>query len=528
MLPPLTDSPFAGVRDVANTFPSSGNAGIGTTTPDTPLTIDTGSTIGYARIRGRSPAWVAGSCGSSEAHVGLITVAGDGVTGSVAGDTFFLPSHNSGITFIGRTTGSAPVMAVHNAGANVAVGLGTAGPGGRFVAARPVTGGTGAVELQGNNATAGIRCLSLGYRGPYNGQDMSEAAFIQAERQGVEYSPIEVQPLGGVVLIGHLAGFGPPDVYVDGSPYIHRFGVNQQITDVANPSTNKFHIMATFEMESKIPSGDPQRDTGCGRFVIKQVDGGAWVRALECQAVRYPAPTTNARTWGLEVGCHNALRDLEAHVSVGIYVHSGNGSWWTGNPDTKSRRANTGILIEGVSSDGEGGWDQFVLFRQGNGSTAVPMFYVERHGNIWSNGTLTTLGNISNDGAGGLDITGSILSHADIAAFNTVQAGGDMYATSFVVTSSQALKENIVPLDPVEADALLTTLVPVRYNLKERPDRALMGFVAEDVGAPLAVNAKGVDVMAVVSTLAAVVRSQRLALNRLQARVDALDGGAVP
>ena len=39
-----------------NTFPSSGNAGIGTSTPENLLTIDSCASLGVARIKGRSPA----------------------------------------------------------------------------------------------------------------------------------------------------------------------------------------------------------------------------------------------------------------------------------------------------------------------------------------------------------------------------------------------------------------------------------------------------------------------------------------
>ena len=73
--------------------------------------------------------------------------------------------------------------------------------------------------------------------------------------------------------------------------------------------------------------------------------------------------------------------------------------------------------------------------------------------------------------------------------------------------------------------AWLPQLTPVKYNLKAKPDRQLMGFVMEDVPAPFAVDGRGVNVTAVVATLAAVVRAQREALERLQARVDALEAG---
>ena len=384
-----------------------------------------------------------------------------------------------------------------------------------------------------------IRCLSLGYRGPYNGRDVAEAAFIQAERPGVEYPPIEIQPLGGVVFIGHETGLGPPDVDQNGNPYKHRFVVNQEINNVADPSVGE-HIMATFEMVSTIPAGDPKRDVGCGRFVVNQRAGGAWVRGLEAHAVRL-AEAANARTWGLEVGVHNAKRDPELHVSVGIYVHAANPSFAAG-----AQRANTGILIDGRPGGDGDGWDDFIRCRSGSlGGSTSPRFWVGRAGNVWANSniegngnllitgtirgqsTLTITGAIT--GQSTLDITGNIMGSADIAAMNTVQAGAEMYATAFITTSSQTLKENIVPLDTSEAVTLLGQLTAVRYNFKDKPDRQLMGFVAEDVPPAFAVNGRGVDVMAVVATLAAVVRAQREALTQLQARVDALEaGGGTP
>ena len=113
---------------MANTFPSSGNAGIGTTSPENLLTLDTGtgnSTPAIQRIKGRSPALLFGSpalgyCGG-EAFVGLITAANDYVTGGDVGDTFFIHASNANRAFLGRTTGNAPVMTVHNTLSNVAV-----------------------------------------------------------------------------------------------------------------------------------------------------------------------------------------------------------------------------------------------------------------------------------------------------------------------------------------------------------------------------------------------------------------------
>jgi hypothetical protein len=106
---------------------------------------------------------------------------------------------------------------------------------------------------------------------------------------------------------------------------------------------------------------------------------------------------------------------------------------------------------------------------------------------------------------------------------------GAVHGTQFISTSSVTLKENIQPIDLADATSWVDALHPVTYNRKVQPGRRLMGFVVEGVPAPFAVDAKGVDVMAVVETLTAVVQTQREALARLQARVDALEsGGANP
>ena len=371
---------------MANTFPGSGNVGIGTTTPPNLLTIDTGtgnSTLALARISGKSPAWVFGSpntgyCGG-EAFIGLVTTAGDYVASAPIGDSFFFNLSNAGRMLIGRTTGDGPVMAVHNAGANVAVGLGVDTPGGRFVAARPISGAIGTVELQGNNATTGAHALVLGYQGPYNTRPFGEAAFIQSELQGLRYAPLNLQPFGGLVTFGLGAGFALPDFDSAGNRYKHRFIFNQEITDVADPNVGE-HVMATFEMVSEIPAGTPKRDTGCGRFVLKQRLGGAWIRALEAQAVRESA-ATNARTWGIEVGVHNATnRVSDPHVSVGIYIHAADPNWTSG-----VQRNNTGILIDGRPGGDGDGWDDFIRCRNGSLNTSTSArFWVGHAGNVWA------------------------------------------------------------------------------------------------------------------------------------------------
>lgn len=260
------------------------------------LTIDTGSgnsTLALARISGKSPAWVFGSpntgyCGG-EAFIGLVTTAGDYVASAPVGDSFFFHLSNAGRMLIGRTSGNGPVMAVHNASANVAVGLGVDTPGGRFVAARPITVGTGTVELQGNNASVGAHALSLGYRGPYNTRDMLEAAYVQVEWQGNSLRPLLLQPLGGSVMIGHQAPTGAPDPSESTSvppPQAHRFHVAQHINSGSAVMAD-LHLTAPRRAAIPVPV-DSQRGnlqpaarpcallkrTSCGPLAVELLEPG--------------------------------------------------------------------------------------------------------------------------------------------------------------------------------------------------------------------------------------------------------------
>jgi hypothetical protein len=457
--------PGPGSSDMANTFPSTGNAGIGTTTPDTPLTIDTGSSIGYARIRGRSPAWVAGSCGSSQAHVGLITVAGDGVSGSAANDTFFVPSHNSGKTFIGRTTGDAPVMVVHNAGANVGVGLGTGTPGGRLVAARGITGGTGTVELQGNNASTGAHALAIGYRGPYNTRDMQEAAYVQVEWQGNSYRPLLLQPLGGAVLIGHQAPAGAADVNESTSvppATTHRFHVAQNVNSGSA-------VMADFTFDTTAGTGT---DSGAGRFVSRQLGAGdTSIRALEAHVLRaktgtLQSPNTPSAnyTWGIEIGMHCDVPSGGDGVTryVGIFIESKGAGWLplydaVQNPGVE---ADTAILIKGSQ-----GWKQSIVY----------------------------------------------LDSADVLKFD-VNKDGRVRAYSYANLSSRSLKQDIEYISTNEAVALLDRLQPAKFRFRTAPADHHLGFVAEEVPAPISSDGSAVEIMGIVAALTKVVQSQQTEL----------------
>lgn len=452
---------------MANTFPSEGNVGIGTTTPENLLTIGAGACSAIARVKGASPVWVFGTCGGGggEAFVGLVTVAGDYVAGSAAGDSFFFHGANVNRTFIGRTTGNAPVMVVHNAGANVAVGLGTTVPGGRIVAARTISSGTGTVELQGNNATSGAHAVSLGYRGPYNNRDMQEAAYVQVEWQGNSYRPLLLQPLGGAVMIGHQAPAAAPDPNESTSVppgTTHRLHVAQ---DVNSGSA----VMANFTFDTTAGTGT---DSGAGRFVARQLGAGdTSIRALEAHVLRAKTgtlqspntPTANS-TWGLEVGVHNDVPAGGDGITryIGIYIENKGAGWLplydaVQNPGVE---ADTAILIVGPQ-----GWKQAIVY---NDSSNTLKFDVNKDGRV--------------------------------------------RAFSYVNLSSRSLKDDIHAVSTTEAAALLHELRPVRFRFRgDSPDQHL-GFVAEDVPAPMSADGAGVEVMGIVAMLTKVVQSQQVEL----------------
>ena len=229
------------------------------------------------------------------------------------------------------------------------------------------------------------------------------------------------------------------------------------------------------------------------------------MRALEAQAGR-SIDAANNRTWGLEVGCHNAHESGSAHTSVGIYVHTGLSDFIGG---AAPKRCNTGIFIEGTTTSfGGRGWERFILCRQGYTDSAFTMFEVTSGGSVIAQGEAIVAGDVSS-------------------------TGGDMYANSFIQNpSSQVDKENVVPLDDQEAVSVVRTLRPVRYDLIARPSRRLMGFIVEEVPPEFVVESKGetatrgVDVTAIVATLVGAVRAQSEAIDRLQSQVDRLQGGA--
>jgi hypothetical protein len=140
-------------------------------------------------------------------------------------------------------------------------------------------------------------------------------------------------------------------------------------------------------------------------------------------------------------------------------------------------------------------------------------FWVNRNGDVHSMG----------------NITASVTIEAnDFVAANNIEAFGTVTASQFIPTSATSLKENISPLDEPEARQILSQMNPVKYTLKARPGRQLMGFLAEQSPAAIAVDSKGVDIMACVATLTAAVKAQAGEINAMQDRITALEQRTTP
>jgi hypothetical protein len=85
------------------------------------------------------------------------------------------------------------------------------------------------------------------------------------------------------------------------------------------------------------------------------------------------------------------------------------------------------------------------------------------------------------------------------------------------------MKENIAALVEQEAMELMNGLNPVKYNLKDEPDQQRMGFIAEDVPAPISTDGRSYSLPAVVATLAGAVKAQQRLIQELKSRLVVLE-----
>ena len=126
---------------------------------------------------------------------------------------------------------------------------------------------------------------------------------------------------------------------------------------------------------------------------------------------------------------------------------------------------------------------------------------------------------------------------------HTLTVAGDVGAIAFVNTSTRDAKDDISYIATSTAEGMFNQLVNLkvatyRYKIEPQSDPLRLGFIAEDaqVVAPevLSLDGKGVDLyklatftLSGVQTLAAKVSAQDVRLTSLEARVAALESGAV-
>lgn len=114
---------------MANIFPSSGNAGIGTTTPPDPLTIDLSMSppAGAVKLRIKGPRSPTLACGAdgTDLVVGQITQGADYFSFGAPGDSFLCNQSNTGKTYLGRSPGQQPIISLENAIGRIMIGSNT-------------------------------------------------------------------------------------------------------------------------------------------------------------------------------------------------------------------------------------------------------------------------------------------------------------------------------------------------------------------------------------------------------------------
>jgi len=107
-----------------------------------------------------------------------------------------------------------------------------------------------------------------------------------------------------------------------------------------------------------------------------------------------------------------------------------------------------------------------------------------------------------------------------------IDTAGGAYCngSSWVNASSRELKQDIRPINSVEAKAVLERLSPVEYAYKTDPSEKTLGFIAEDVPAFVATNdRKSINPMDIIAILTKVVQEQQKDIERLKAALKLRD-----
>lgn len=98
---------------------------------------------------------------------------------------------------------------------------------------------------------------------------------------------------------------------------------------------------------------------------------------------------------------------------------------------------------------------------------------------------------------------------------------------TFVNSSSREMKENIQALDGAEALDVLQSLSPVKFNLKMDAGKSPQaGFIAEDVPELVGTEShRAIRPVNILAILTRIVQSQQASIERLERRLESIQGG---
>ena len=204
-----------------------------------------------------------------------------------------------------------------------------------------------------------------------------------------------------------------------------------------------------------------------------------------------------------------ALSILDSNGNVGIRTNSPVTSLQI-NSTTDASLSNHGAMVLGAATGTNIVMDNNEIIARNNGSAST--LYVNKDG-----GNVILGNSASKIGIG----TQTIVS---TRAINTATGAYLTTGGTWTSASSRELKENINKLTYDSAFTTLMDLTPVTYNYKVDKEEAYVGFIAEDVPELVATNdRKGLAPMDIVAVLTKVTQKQQEEIDQLKSKLAAYE-----
>lgn len=330
------------------------------------------------------------------------------------------------------------------------------------------------------------------------------------------------------------------DLIIDGSNCVGQDCVNGESFgfDTIRIKENNLRIRAVDTSNtSSFPTNDWQitfndsANGGLNKFSIDDIDGGRTPFTIEAGAPSHSLYVDD----GGRVGFGTSTPVVDLHVKSGntptLRLEQDGTSGFT--PQTWDVAGNeAGFFVR----DATNGSTLPFRIRPGASSSVIDISADNEVGiNTTSpNATLHVVGNaiIDNDNSpqtrGDLLVVGKVRIGDDNDEFDnyvkTLHVEGDaLISGNLELGSSRTLKNNIHPLDLMDAETTLAALQPVRFHYKSSPNEESIGFIAEDVPDLVATQSrKSISTMDVVAVLTKVVQEQQVTISRLENRITEL------